>query len=1075
LALRAWEQHDVIEAERILGATDPAFEQTWEQRHLRALCGKARRLPVRSSPVAVSADGLLVAVKTVARVDKPTEVKMGKGPEADLSDEMVKVYDLATGREKITIRTTLTAISTLTFSPDGRQIALAAVRPLEGIDPRMGLQGVVEVFDAATGRRALSLCGKNSEGLGSADSVAFSADGRHIVVKSQEGQVSAWDTAAGREVFSLRGALGETQLLQFSPDGGRIATVSNSNGPVFGAEVWLWDGESGEQKFLLRKERRVAAGNIRMAFSPDGRHIAVKGETAWYVYDTATGQREVTLQVPNAQSIYRFAFSRDGRFVIVQNRGSSPLYVYDVATGREKCRFDGGQKSDQPGTITGDGVTCFAVSADGGRIATGSAWSRVTVWDFATGKELLAIEGRAFAPSIAEMAFSPDGRRLGYCAVDTSAREADHESRNWVKVLDIASKRVEITIPLKRPAFYVESLAFSPDCQRVVVVSREKKVMEWDVATGQATSTLHVPGDTIAFAYLADAPRLAARSADGSVSIQDAASGKRKFTLKSPVVGPVSSVAFSPDGKRVATRNGDQTVKVWDLATGRDLFTLPGPLGDVSRESFSPDGSRIALVSAGVGKVFDVTKASERELFTIRSGDSRGGGDSRIARVAYRPDGGALVSRTELGQVETHSPHNGQGMQSLKEEPGGITDIVFSPDGRRMATVSAGTGSGRRVRFFRDTYDYRLLEFPMEGVIRVVFTANTAHVIANGPDGLRVWDETGQAARILDWGGIYSVAISPDGRLIAAGGGMNSLKVWDALTGQERLAREIKPDDPMDLGPPLGKVTFIGAVVGVCFSPDGRRLVPATNARTIRVLDSQTGEEVLTLSGHGGRVGNVLWSLDGRRIVSSSSLDRTIRVWDAQTGQSQLCFPMSKDRVGDVMAISPDGSRIVARGGEPSVLVVYDTATGQVQLTLQGRGTLPERPGDFASSTFSPDGQRIVTGEGDGTIRVWDAATGEEEMTLKGHTGAVSCLAFSPDGQRIVSGAHGKTEPGQPRPGELKVWDAVSGQEKLSLKGHTRPITGVAFSGDGTRIVSGSEDGTVRVWEAPAGQSRAGK
>ena len=106
---------------------------------------------------------------------------------------------------------------------------------------------------------------------------------------------------------------------------------------------------------------------------------------------------------------------------------------------------------------------------------------------------------------------------------------------------------------------------------------------------------------------------------------------------------------------------------------------------------------------------------------------------------------------------------------------------------------------------------------------------------------------------------------------------------------------------------------------------------------------------------------------------------------------------------------------------------------------------------------YSPDGKRIVTAGEDGTVKVWDAATGQELLALKGHTAQVFGVAFSPDGRRIVTGSYDKT---------VKVWDARTGQEVLALKGHADHVPSVAFSPDGKRIVSGSADQTAKVWDA---------
>ncbi|HXP62899.1 MAG TPA: serine/threonine-protein kinase, partial [Dongiaceae bacterium] len=122
--------------------------------------------------------------------------------------------------------------------------------------------------------------------------------------------------------------------------------------------------------------------------------------------------------------------------------------------------------------------------------------------------------------------------------------------------------------------------------------------------------------------------------------------------------------------------------------------------------------------------------------------------------------------------------------------------------------------------------------------------------------------------------------------------------------------------------------------------------------------------------------------------------------------------------------------------------------------------TLRGHLGWVTSVAFSPDGQRILTGSGDRTAKVWDAASGKELFALKGHTGEVHGAAFFPDGRRIVTGSWD---------GTARVWDAASGRELVPLDGHGAPILSVAFSPDGQQIAAGRFDGTVEVWEAARG------
>ncbi|MBV9689061.1 MAG: TIR domain-containing protein [Ktedonobacteraceae bacterium] len=148
------------------------------------------------------------------------------------------------------------------------------------------------------------------------------------------------------------------------------------------------------------------------------------------------------------------------------------------------------------------------------------------------------------------------------------------------------------------------------------------------------------------------------------------------------------------------------------------------------------------------------------------------------------------------------------------------------------------------------------------------------------------------------------------------------------------------------------------------------------------------------------------------------------------------------------VVISPDGQSLVS-GSWDKTIKVWNVQTGHLLRSLKGH------TGSVWSVVISPDGQSLVSGSGDKTIKVWNVQTGNLLRSLKGHTDAVSSIAISPDGQILVSGSEDET---------IKVWNVRTGDLLRSLREHTDAVSSVAISPDGQTVVSGSLDMTIKIW-----------
>jgi WD40 repeat protein len=163
------------------------------------------------------------------------------------------------------------------------------------------------------------------------------------------------------------------------------------------------------------------------------------------------------------------------------------------------------------------------------------------------------------------------------------------------------------------------------------------------------------------------------------------------------------------------------------------------------------------------------------------------------------------------------------------------------------------------------------------------------------------------------------------------------------------------------------------------------------------------------------------------------------------------------------LAFAPDG-KLLASSSDEGTITLWDVATGKKGDTLKRAGA--------ASLAFSPDGKTLAAG-GWPDIQLWDVTTGKVKATLKGHTAFVRCVAFSPDGKTLASGADSKTATFSPSADTtIRLWDVATGKERATLKGHTAPVYSVTFSPDGKTVASGSWDKTIRMWEATTGKEK---
>jgi WD40 repeat protein/class 3 adenylate cyclase len=543
--------------------------------------------------------------------------------------------------------------------------------------------------------------------------------------------------------------------------------------------------------------------------------------------------------------------------------------------------------------------------------------------------------------------------------------------------------------------------------------------------------------------------------------------------------GIVQSVAVSPDGKRAAGAGIDDVIIVWDIESGEELSKFEAHHDHTLGITFSPDGKRIATCGEdNKAGVWDATTSQQMLVLPATA---------PVNAVVFSPDGTHLATAHGDATATIWDATSGEALVTLSGHaqagragslhPGGVTDIGFSPDAKRVAT---GGADGTARLWDADTGEELLVLSGHTSEIFIAFNPDGTRLATAGEDGLvKVWDVTpGLAVQeplliINHELSARSLAFSPDGSRLAAASQDGAARVWDASSGRRSVVL----------------VGHGGLIDDVAFSPDGRRLITSSEDRTVKVWDLAPSREWLTVDG-----GLALFSPDGRHFTSDLN---GITLWDATSGQAAATLPIHQEPFVHFADFSPDGGRLATISWNGTAKV-WDAISGQTLLTMTGH---TDRAFDVS---YSPDGNRLVTASFDGTAKVWDANSGQEVSTLSGHTGYVQGIAYSPDGKRIATASWDHTAKvwdaatlselfdvtmdteltdvdfspdgtrlaGAGNDGTATVWDISggTGQELFTLRGHTALIVHITFSPDGSHIATASFDGTVKVWDATSGE-----
>ncbi|HZQ32730.1 MAG TPA: TIR domain-containing protein [Mycobacterium sp.] len=629
-------------------------------------------------------------------------------------------------------------------------------------------------------------------------------------------------------------------------------------------------------------------------------------------------------------------------------------------------------------------------------------------------------------------------------------------------------------------------------------------------------STVRIDIDSvpvIGAAFAAQAHRLAAADTDGRIRVWDTSSDTwHTAPLDAPQLittkRKLASVAVSPDGRWLLAGTEDGPVLRWNLAAGNPPEEMVAQhTGKVTSVAFSRDGSRLA--SAGADGTIRLSSGNQPVGPVIHT-------DAAVFSVAFDPIRDRVASGGADGFIRFWNASTGAPEGVFQAHKDGVMSVTFSPNGQLIA--SGGIDGAVRVwdaATNQDTGPFTSAagKGHTEAVMSVAFNADGTRVVSAGIDyTVQMWD-VARRQRIGDamtghQGVVWSAVFVNDGHQIVSAGNDHELRVWNA-----------------DVGQPISTPLTQGRGTVTSLAISDTRIASATADGTVQLWDSETGRTVAVLEGHNGVVNSVAFTGDGDQLATGS-VDGTIRLWRAEdgvpvrtltvgrpvysvafspkdgrlasaSGDGQLTmwdmpsgtphqFPNPDHAVVFGIALNRNGDRL-ASGSADGILRMWDSSSGtqiwqqnivNALTSSQRREWTSDRPAVITSIAFSPDGRLVASGGASysepnawslGMIQRWNAESGSaagQPNRVAGGGSAIMSVAFIPHRadtktDRLVSGGFDRT---------VRLWNANSDageQIGPSMLGPSEAVGTIAVSPDGTRIIAGSADGTIRMWPNP--------
>ncbi len=889
----------------------------------------------------------------------------------------------------------------------------------------------------------------------------LSPNGQQMLVRPKSSdQVEVWDVASGKKIRVLTGQGPSVNVFRYSQNGKYIVTNSEDKTAI------VWDAQTGHKIQTIVSDGYWFSD---VAISNDGSMLATSMpqeesyEIAFWEVASARKVRTLPIQIGQQENL---DFSPDGRMLLSTN-GRNPqqsALLFDVASGTLiKSLLDpSGKLGAWHGSFSPNGKRVVLFRTD----KNGFPVSLIEVWDVDTSTRLFQNSYGNEIPLTA--AFSPDGTKVVTGGLDGNIPLWDATTGELVAFLGSQEEGIS-------------SVVFNQTGTQVVSVSFNRYTV-WDVNDPVPTRELNGHRGAIRMStYSPDGAWIGSSGNDQTAILWDAATGMAKQVL--PHSDIVHTVHFSPDNKLAITASDDKTAIIWDVATGAKQKTLPHPGGVQYAQFINGAITAVTIMHTGELTLWDL--ASGMPLF-VRT---RQAGPIHSANLSPDRRYFAIVNSSEVIELWDL----GTGNLVFEDESQSYTSASFSPDGKKLIASTSiqvfAEVSGPGEVLIWDLQS-GLLERKMSGKI-----LDSLSSVSMSDDGKWIAAATSNFAILLDvetgdvvqsflqTPSISTVSFSPDSKKLLVSVDYKGTQIYE-VTQRKQQSRFVEGDQIWNMNSAI-------------FSKSGQEVLTVGGNATVWLWDIKTKTRLKQFFGHTSWVNTADFSPDGKRFVTGGG-DKKLILWEVEkdtplrtmftedeiislqfsgdgnhvlsqekTGRIQLWDITSgtlKKRYGNrqFAKLSSDGSMIALQSGVASFVELRGV---QSDLLLQKL----ESPQDmFFDAAFSLDGTRLVTVDVSANILLWDVQTG---MLLKTLPTAVT--EFLITGLEMLADENlvlVKSTFPQLKTNGAAVLDITTGKPRwILLSEPTKYDINYGFSSavlsqDGQTLLTGSQDGTAKLW-----------